>query len=268
MAGTRTFSSRALRSGRRIALVPSPHPTRRGKIGVRNSKGTAKVTLSGRVRPNRPQNVQEDVQTTAASSQDIGDVARLVMPPTPRNWPDDMDVHLSETQSITSSCDTSTAAATGLPEDGRWHYCAAYATRFYLKLHGEREYLLGTPDRWMKSEDFKRSEDELDGRLMQEKESTSTFSPYTRAHQAECGSTLWSHIDAVIDKTDVDGKSLFKIRWKACWTLESDVDDLECVRKLLAREDEKRGVYRSKRLVKTEIERDTTNKAVMEVVWL
>nr|KAK5449230.1 hypothetical protein LTR18_002319 [Exophiala xenobiotica] len=41
----------------------------------------------------------------------------------------------------------------GLPSDGLWDYDAAYEQR-YCYGHGEFEYLLTTPDRWISSDDL------------------------------------------------------------------------------------------------------------------
>ncbi|KAK5215330.1 hypothetical protein LTR96_011273 [Exophiala xenobiotica] len=47
----------------------------------------------------------------------------------------------------------------GLPSDGLWDYDAAYERRYCYE-HGEFEYLLTTPDRWISSDDLGTSDAE------------------------------------------------------------------------------------------------------------
>jgi hypothetical protein len=47
-----------------------------------------------------------------------------------------------------------------------------------------------------------------------------------RASRADCDGGLWSHIDTPIQRGEFDGKAIYLIRWKLCWTRESDIDDM------------------------------------------
>jgi hypothetical protein len=56
-------------------------------------------------------------------------------------------------------------------------------------------------------------------------ERPSAFKPHSRRHQAECTSRLWSHIESVIGRSTLDDQVLYLVRWKACWTPRSFIED-------------------------------------------
>jgi len=84
--------------------------------------------------------------------------------------------------------------------------------------HGQNEWLLGTPDRWMRPGDFKVSEAEakLEAELRDYHRKPSDFQPRSRPFQAECNCTLWSHVDVPIKRGAIGDELVYLIRWKAC----------------------------------------------------
>lgn len=119
--------------------------------------------------------------------------------------------------------------AIGLPVDGQWDHDDVFAQRFCYQ-HGETEYLLSTPDRWMAIGDFERADagEQLQARL----DAHEQYPHPTLKHQnhyAECVGTLWSHIDSVVDKRQTESGVSYRVRWKLCWTPSSYIDDLSWV---------------------------------------
>lgn len=114
----------------------------------------------------------------------------------------------------------------GFPPDGLWNVNIAYEQRFCYS-HGESEYLLGTEDRWMSSTDFEIRDADviLKAMLHRRKDIPSAFDPHARRCQAECEGNLLSHVHRVIKSRKEDDLTLYYIEWKACWTLESMIDD-------------------------------------------
>ena len=114
----------------------------------------------------------------------------------------------------------------GPPTDTLWDITATYNQRFCY-FHGEFEYLLGTADRWMHPDDFDiaNAEDRLEALLQKHKSSPFEFDPYARRCQAECWGSLISHMHAVIDKAEQGNKISYLIKWKVCYTRESDIPD-------------------------------------------
>ena len=113
-----------------------------------------------------------------------------------------------------------------LPSDGVWDHNAAYDHKFCFD-HGETEYLLGTPDRWMPASHFDilDAEAALEAMLQKHKDDSFGFGPHSRRCQAECWGSLYSHIHSVLDKGEGGDRVLYLVQWKACWTPESHVDD-------------------------------------------
>ena len=139
----------------------------------------------------------------------------------------------------------------GLPLDGHWNHNAAYDHRYCFQ-HGEDEYLLSTPASWMSLTDFRLSAagERLEVMLEQFDQSPSIFRPHSRRHQAECTSRLWSHVDSVTERTPGHGQVLYLIRWKACWTPRSCIDDIDWLGASLRKNQNPR-CQRSSRLERT-----------------
>ena len=118
----------------------------------------------------------------------------------------------------------------GLPSDGVWDHNAAYDHRFCFD-HGETEYLLRTPERWMPASDFDilDAEAALEAMLQKHKDDPSQFEQHSRRCQAECWGSLYSHIHSVLDKGEDGDRVLYLVQWKACWTPESHIDDPDYV---------------------------------------
>ena len=156
----------------------------------------------------------------------------------------------------------------GLPLDGRWDHDAAYDHRYCFQ-HGEDEYLLGTPASWMTPTDFRLSAagERLEVMLEQFNQSPSVFGPHSRSHQAECTSRPWSHVDSVIERTTGHGQVLYLIRWKACWTPRSCIDDIDWLGASL-RTNQKLQRQRSSRLERTAEARTKKNEDIMRVIRL
>ncbi|KAK6363853.1 hypothetical protein LTS17_012759 [Exophiala oligosperma] len=131
--------------------------------------------------------------------------------------------------------------AVGLPFDGLWDHDAAYDRR-YCYSHGEYEYLLDTKDRWMHPSDFVLANavtglkvKELDAEIKLEnlhnmalvdlQDRMSAFDPYARKCQATCRGDLLSHVYDVIEKREQDGVTLYRIKWRTCWTPGSKISD-------------------------------------------
>ena len=127
----------------------------------------------------------------------------------------------------------SSMADVGAPRNGKWPQNAVYARR-YCRRHRTSEYLLGTPNRWMRLNDFDDiDENKLDGMLKAHRTKRSKFNLHLKGHQADCNTTLSKQIYRVIGKINYGGEVIFLIEWKGCWTPEqliinkdSWVDDL------------------------------------------
>jgi hypothetical protein len=65
----------------------------------------------------------------------------------------------------------------------------------------------------------------LDALLQRFKDQPLQFQPHSRRCQAECQRSLWSQIDAVIDRQRTGDETVYLMRWKACWTPQSKIDD-------------------------------------------
>ena len=117
----------------------------------------------------------------------------------------------------------------GVPQDGKWDHIAAHESRFCVQ-HGEEEWLLQSVDRWMFPSDFNISgaETALEAKL--QRYQSRQWSDY-RASQADCDGDLGSHIDTPVQRGEFEGKVIYLIRWKLCWTRRSDIDDMTWVRR-------------------------------------
>ena len=156
----------------------------------------------------------------------------------------------------------------GPPLDGHWDHDAAYDRRYCFQ-HGEHEYLLGTPANWISPTDFRLSAagERLEIMLEQFHQSPSVFRPHSRRHQTECTSRLWFHVDSVIERTMRHGQVLYLIRWKACWTPRSCIDDIDWLAASL-RTNQNPLCQRSSRLERTAEVRTKKNEDIMRVIRL
>ena len=156
----------------------------------------------------------------------------------------------------------------GLPLDGHWDHDAAYDHRYCFQ-HGEDEYLLGTPASWMSPTNFRLSAagERLEVMLEQFNRNPSVFRPHSRRHQAECTSKLWSHVDSVIKRSTGPGQGQYLIRWKACWTPRSCIDDINWLGASLRKNQNPR-CQRSSRLERTAEVRTRKNEDIMRVIRL
>jgi hypothetical protein len=135
----------------------------------------------------------------------------------------------------------------GVPVDGTWHFVDAYEYRVCYH-HGQVEWLLLADDRWMSPDHFRiaGAREKLEDLLARYRQSPSNRLSLSRKHAA-CGSRLWSQVDTATDIRQADGKTFFKIRWKLQWIPESDIDDVEWVRRSFAVKSEELGRRRSGR---------------------
>jgi hypothetical protein len=115
----------------------------------------------------------------------------------------------------------------GLPKDGEWSCIAAHESRFCF-VHEEWEWLLQSDDRWMSPADFKVSDAEtaLAAKLQKYALCQGTEKRHRHPPQADCGGGIWSHVDTPIQEGEVGGNIVYLIRWKFCWTRESDIGDM------------------------------------------
>lgn len=152
--------------------------------------------------------------------------------------------------------------AIGLPADGQWDHDDAFAQRFCFR-HGETEYLLSTPDRWMDARDFKRHDaaEHLETHFDQYKQHLNPLGH--QDHHAECVGTLWSHIDSVVVKRQIGFRVWYRVHWKRCWTPSSLIDNLSWVESCLQVHEERK--RRSTRLKRTADVRARVNEAIMAV---
>jgi hypothetical protein len=156
----------------------------------------------------------------------------------------------------------------GTPVDDIWDHEAVYQERFCYQ-HGT-EWLLGTLDRWMRPDDFKVRgvAAKLEARYQEYKSQPWGFQARSRASQAQCGGSLWTHVDVPINKAKLGDATIYLIRWKACWTPQTNFDDLEWVWE--SYQVHNLGLHSrcSDRLASTAPARAVKNKAIMAVVCL
>ncbi|KAK5404405.1 hypothetical protein LTR06_009552 [Exophiala xenobiotica] len=153
----------------------------------------------------------------------------------------------------------------GLPPSGFWDHDAAYEQRFCYE-HGGFEYLLAPADRWMSPGDFDIPDAESALATLLE-DNSSEFEPRTRRCQAECWGSLYSQVHSVVDRRVHGFETVYLVRWKACWTPESNIEDKSWIAPALkAHRDPNR--RRSMRLVNSFEERMGKYEKVMVVVKL
>lgn len=74
-----------------------------------------------------------------------------------------------------------------------------------------------------------------------------------QGYQADCMSTVWSHINVPLERRHIDGKEHFLIRWKPVWTPEADITDLNQAR--ISCQQQKNGRRTSSRIRKFDEEK-------------
>ncbi|ERF69368.1 hypothetical protein EPUS_08640 [Endocarpon pusillum Z07020] len=160
----------------------------------------------------------------------------------------------------------------GVPQDGKWEHVAAHESRFCFH-HAEEEWLLQTVDRWMLPSDFNiiGAETTLEAKL-QKYESRRRNEKIHHAPRADCDGDFWSHVDTPIQRGESDGKVVYLIRWKFCWTRHSDIDDMSWVRSSFQEQNERINRRRSARVEDTAPKRMAKMKEMIVVVniedWL
>lgn len=139
-------------------------------------------------------------------------------------------------------------ANVGLPSDGRWEHNAVFDLRF-CRRHHSKEYLLGTPDRWMSPDDFDvpDAEDALNTRLQHHRSSPAKFDPASERCQGQCRGSLYTHVLGVLDAIQTGDRTYHLIQWKACWTPRDYIDDEDWIASSL-KEHQAQGHRRSERL--------------------
>lgn len=175
---------------------------------------------------------------------------------------------LLDPATVMPGCLSSIPEDIGLPPDGLWDYDAAYEQR-YCYIHGEFEYLLTTPDRWLSSNDLKMlaAEARLENLLQKDRIDPAIFDPYARRCQAECCSSIYSQIHSITDKREVSSVILYRARFKAFWTPGSDIEDKDRLEASL-KTHQRWGCRRSARLAQTFGARKKIYEQVMMVVNL
>ena len=154
----------------------------------------------------------------------------------------------------------------GVPQDGKWDHIAAHESRFCFQ-HMEEEWLLQSVDRWMLPSDFNfsRAETTLEAKL-QKYESRRRNEKIHHASRADCDDDLWSHVDTPIQRGEFDDRVVYLIRWKLCWTRQSDIDDMSWVRSSFQEQNERINRRRSTRVDDTTPKRMAKMKEMMVVV--
>lgn len=119
----------------------------------------------------------------------------------------------------------------GVPKDGDWDHIAAPETRFCFN-HKEDEWLLSCTDRWMRPSDFNLPGAELTLGAKLQKYQTESSDPqmHRPLYQAECNGNLWSQVDVPMKRGKSGDEVIYLIRWKWCWTPQSNIDDMTWVR--------------------------------------
>lgn len=80
--------------------------------------------------------------------------------------------------------------------------------------------------------------------------SPATFDPRSKGCHAECRGSLLSQVHQVLEKSSSNNSNLYLVRWKACWTPESCIDDQSWLTASLAANYDKQA-RRSERLRET-----------------
>ena len=154
----------------------------------------------------------------------------------------------------------------GVLQDGEWDHIAAHEFRFCVQ-HGEWEWLLQCADRWMLASDFNFSgaETALEAKLKKYELRRWSEKIHHRASQADCDGDIWSHVDTPIQRGEFEGKVIYLIRWKWCWTRQSDIDDMSWVRSSFQAQNERINRRRSARVEETAPKRMARNRETMNV---
>src|SRR5436305_5792658 len=83
---------------------------------------------------------------------------------------------------------------------------------------------LKAKNKWMGPSDFNipRAEAALEAKLQKYDSGTWDLNRYHLASQAACNDNLWSHIDTFIQRGKLGDKVIYLVRWKLCWTPQSN----------------------------------------------
>ena len=149
----------------------------------------------------------------------------------------------------------------GLPSDDVWDHDGAYAER-YCYDHGEIEYLLGTPNRWMSAASLGVSEAVLGTRLQKRQVRPVKSTP------AQCWGTLYSHVRRVVRKAGHADGDLYDLEWWRHWTPASCIQDPNWAVESLALHNMNLSLRRSTRLTETVDERKMRNEQIARIVNL
>jgi hypothetical protein len=161
----------------------------------------------------------------------------------------------------------------GVPKDGNWDHIAAHERRFCID-HEEDEWLLQSVNRWMYASNFdiSKAETVLEAKLQEYNKSAWDLKAHLPTSRAECYGDLLSHIDTPIKKQEFEGKLVYLIRWKYCWTPQSHINDMSWVQSTFNAQNEQIGRRCSKRIRETTEEQAKKREAMMVVVniedWL
>lgn len=168
-----------------------------------------------------------------------------------------------KTSSVTTEQPLVNPEDVGPPADGLWDHTAAYRQRF-CSIHEETEWLLAAVDTWMRPEDFNDSnaEAKLEARFQEYQRKPWSFQ--VRSRKAGCNCRLWSHVDVPINKAEVGEKTIYLIRWKACWTPESNIDDLGWVHRSYQKNNLDLQSQRSSQVENSAEDRQTKNQTIAE----
>lgn len=148
-----------------------------------------------------------------------------------------------------------------LPSGEVWNIDGACGERFCYE-HGEAEYLLMTPNRWMSADSVGVPEAELDARLLQKDKVRPV-----KSKPAQCGGTLYSHVQRVIRKASHDGGNIYEIEWRNCWTRASHIGENDWLSNSLELNLDK-SLRRSTRLSNTVDERKIRNERISWIMQL
>jgi len=154
----------------------------------------------------------------------------------------------------------------GFPKDREWSYIAAHESRFCFH-HGEWEWLLQSVDRWMSPAEFNVSNAEtaLAAKLQKYEMRQGTEQRHHRASQADCHGGIWSHVDTPIQRGEVGGNLVYLIRWKFCWTRQSDIGDMSWVLSSFQAQNKRINRRHSARVETTAPEMTTKMEGMMRV---
>lgn len=137
----------------------------------------------------------------------------------------------------------------GIPADQQWGWVSV-CERKICYIHGEHEWLLLFADRWMRPSDFNigKAETKLEAKLQKYQREPWSRNP---ASQADCGTTLWSHLDTPTQRGKSGDEIIYLCRWKSCWTPGTDIGDVDWMKDCFRKQAQQSGRRRSTRIEDT-----------------